>query len=238
MSAIDPTVKLTRSQGGLSFNNQILTQTAGLYVISIQNPGKSAIAYKVGMSNNLIHRMRGYHTCFMDGYNIYGIMLLVNYDGGFSKLSDTNKGKISSAIRQVEKTAHQLLKKHQVGKASTTSEWFKVDNVSVIDTALRKAYNQHKNLFGNQRLKSNALTAPTYIDDVTDRKYDKLPRKKPVRRTKEEFEPLKIVTHDFSRKKIKVRWKGYKAKDDTWEDMSKWKDMRVWKTYKKKNNII
>ena len=65
-----------------------------------------------------------------------------------------------------------------VGKASTTSEWFKVDNVSVIDTALRKAYNQHKNLFGNQRLKSNALTAPTYIDDVTDRKYDKLPRKK------------------------------------------------------------
>ena len=50
MSAVDPTVKLTRSQGGLSFNNQILTQTAGLYVISIQNPGKSAIAYiKVGM---------------------------------------------------------------------------------------------------------------------------------------------------------------------------------------------
>ena len=94
MSAIDPTVKLTRSQGGLSFNNQILTQTAGLYVISIQNPGKSAIAYKVGMSNNLIHRMRGYHTCFMDGYNIYGIMLLVNYDGGFSKLSDTNKPRI------------------------------------------------------------------------------------------------------------------------------------------------
>ena len=122
MSAVDPKVKLTAAQGGLSFNAKILTQTAGLYVISIQNPGKAALAYKVGMSNNLIHRMRGYHTCFMDGYKIYAFMLLVNYDGGFSKLKDRDKGRINAAVRRVEKTTHELLKPYQTGTASTTSK--------------------------------------------------------------------------------------------------------------------
>ena len=94
------TVKLTEQQGGLSFNAKVLTNTAGIYVIDNidgmpmkDRSGSRKKVFKIGMSNNLVHRMRGYHTCFRDGYMIHALMLVVNYDLGVSKISDTKKAR-------------------------------------------------------------------------------------------------------------------------------------------------
>ena len=246
-------VKLTEQEGGLSFNAKVLTNTAGIYVISIDNidgmpmkdrSGSRKKVFKIGMSNNMVHRMRGYHTCFRDGYMIHALMLIVNYDQGFSKISDTKKGKINKVVRDMERETHRLLKQYQTGVASTTSEWFEVPwtiryrtPINMVLAHLRTAYNKFKGatIMRNRRLTVDGMSSPTLIGDVLNTRYDRLPRQS-NRLTQTRFEIQRVTSHDFSRNKIKIKWKGYTGQ--IWENMDKYVTYSAWKQYKKRNQLI
>ena len=167
-------------QSGLDLNPNIFDKVAGMYVISIaKTKGGKKRAFKVGISTNLWNRLAGYHTCYMDGYTLHNVVLLVNYNGDFSKLKPESRQKsIQKRINYMEKETHKILKQYKVGTASRASEWFEMEDGKVdrITRAIQKAYRESPNKLFPTKLYPNREVAPTLISQLHMQKYDKVRR--------------------------------------------------------------
>ena len=166
-------------QSGLDLNPNIFDKVAGLYVISIaKTKGGKKRAFKVGKATNLWNRLAGYHTCYMDGYTLHNVVLLVNYNGNFSDLNKPRQGTIQKRITYIERETHNILKQYKVGTASRASEWFEMADGKVdrITRAIQKAYRESPNKLFPIYLHMNREVAPTLIAQLDMKKYDKVRR--------------------------------------------------------------
>ena len=168
-------------QSGLNLNPDIFDKAAGLYVYSmIQHTGRSKKkVFKIGKSTNLWNRLSGYHTCYMDGYTLHNVALLVDYEGHFTDLKDRQMATIQKRISYMERQTHKILARHKVGTASRASEWYEIDDGKVdrITRAIQKAYREAPvKVFPrtpHAPIKMNGEKAPTLIADLANAKYDR-----------------------------------------------------------------
>jgi hypothetical protein len=169
-------------QSGLDLNPNIFDKVAGLYVISLTASSKRStrpLAFKVGKATNLWNRLAGYHTCYMDGYTLHNVVLLVNYNGDFSKLRpESRQGSIQKRITYIERETHNILKQYKVGTASRASEWFEMEDGKVdrITRAIQKAYRESPKKLFEYQMHPNRTVAPTLITQLDMKKYDKVRR--------------------------------------------------------------
>jgi len=167
-------------QSGLDLNPNIFDKVAGLYVISIaKTKGGKKRSFKVGKATNLWNRLAGYHTCYMDGYTLHNVVLLVNYNGNFSDLpAESRQGSIQKRITYIERETHNILKQYKVGTASRVSEWFEMEDGKVdrITRAIQKAYRESPKKLFEYQMHPNRTVAPTLITQLDMQKYDKVRR--------------------------------------------------------------
>ena len=154
----------------VQISDKYFGSSAGLYIHTNTKNGKT---FKCGLSTTLVNRLSSYHTCFPNGYYIRGLIVLVRYEGKFSKLPEDKKKDITKKVRAVEKQLHIILKPYQVGlKASSRSEWFGkgvtlTDISNACERAIKKIYGNNKKVHINKPNK-----VPCIITNLADKKYD------------------------------------------------------------------